>query len=299
MRFDDAADIRQLTPLWKGERFENGRPRVATGVLERIRNITLEQAWGPLWRKDYLFQFEGDFRVTHPDRVLVGRALTAVMVPRRPDLDELLLRQGHEREDRRGFFNQWVIDSLVEDDVIVIDLFDKIFKGTYVGGNLSTAIAERTKRGGAVIWGGIRDLQQIREIEGINVFYRGTDPTGIADVTMVGMNVPCRIGKATCLPGDVVLGTPGGVLFIPSHLAEETLIDAEKSRVRDIFGFIRLREGRYSTAEIDAPWTPAIWSDFTDWLGRSEEAKGYRHLDWSAEVDEARRRQGPSEGVRL
>jgi regulator of RNase E activity RraA len=301
MKFDSRDDILQLTPLWTGERFENGRPRVPNDVLARIRKITLEQAWGPLWAKDYRFQFEGDFRMTHPTTIMVGRAVTAVMVPKRPDLDETLLRYGHEQEGRHGFFNQWVIDTLVEDDVVAVDLFDKIFQGTYVGGNLSTAIARRTKRGGAVIWGGIRDLQQIVDIEGINIFYRGIDPTGIADVTMVGMNTPCRIGRATCLPGDLVLGTPGGVIFIPPHLAEETVVNAEKSLVRDIFGFARLRENRYTTAEIDAPWTIPIWSDFTDWFGTSPETAEYRHLTWDTEIEEARGREGsgPTSKVRL
>ncbi len=61
----------------------------------------------------------------------------------RPDLNDYLLKYGHEEEGRKGYFNQWVIDSLVEDDVVVVDMFDKIFQGTYVGGNLSTAIKTR------------------------------------------------------------------------------------------------------------------------------------------------------------
>jgi len=234
MRFDNPEDIIQLTPLWKGERFPNGRPKVPDNILERMRKITLEEAWGPLWMNGYKFQFEGDFKIVHPNRTMVGRAVTAVMVPMRPDLHETLLKYGHEEEGRRGFFNQWVIDQLVEDDVVVVDMFDKVYQGTYIGGNLGTAIATRTKRGGAVIWGGIRDLQQVVNIEGINVYYRGVDPTPIMDVTMVGMNVPARIGKAICLPGDIVVGTPGGVIFVPPHLAEETVVRAEKSQVRDI-----------------------------------------------------------------
>jgi regulator of RNase E activity RraA len=120
-----------------------------------VRNITFEEAWGPLWGMGYKYQTECNFRMAHPDKKLVGRAVTSVMVPMRPDLHKTLLDYGHEQEGRRGFFNQWVIDQLGEDDVVVVDLFDKVYQGTYVGGNLSTAIAARTKRGGAVIWGGM------------------------------------------------------------------------------------------------------------------------------------------------
>lgn len=301
MKFDNPEDMIQLTPLWEGERFSNGRPKVSEDVLRRMRKITLEEAWGPLWNRGYAFQFEGDFKIVHPNKIMVGRAVTAVMVPKRPDLHETLLNYGHEQENRKGFFNQWVIDSLVEDDVAVVDMFDKVHLGTYVGGNLSTAISTRTKRGGAVIWGGIRDNQQIVEIDNINVYYRGSDPTAIADVTMVGMNVPTRIGKAICMPGDVVLGTPSGVIFIPPHLAELTVVQAEKSQVRDVFGFVRLRDSVYSTAQIDAGWDVALWTDFLNWFENDAAAEEYRHLNWDAELEEAqmRDRNGPQSDVRL
>ncbi|MCU6796712.1 RraA family protein [Paenibacillus sp. WQ 127069] len=301
MKYDNPEDIIQLTPLWQGERFANGRPRVSDDVLRRMAKITLEEAWGTLWNHGYAFQFEGDLKIVHPNQVMVGRAVTSVLVPKRPDLHETLLSYGHQQEDRKGFFNQWVIDTLQEDDIVVVDLFDKVHQGTFVGGNLSTAIASKTKRGGAVIWGGIRDNQQIVDIEGINVFYRGSDPTAIADVTMVGINSPCRIGKAICLPGDVVLGTPSGVLFIPPHLAELTVVQAEKSQVRDIFGFVRLREDIYTTAQIDSPWTVSIWNDFTAWLDSTQESAEYRHLTWDQELEDAMRTEteGNSGQVRL
>ncbi|MFC4810570.1 RraA family protein [Paenibacillus sp. GCM10023250] len=302
MKFDNPEDIVQLTPLWEGERFPNGRPKVPADVLRRMRKITLEEAWGPLWNRGYAFQFEGDLKIVHPDQIMVGRAVTAVMVPQRPDLHETLLRYGHEQEGRKGFFNQWVIDSLVEDDVAVVDMFDKVHLGTYVGGNLSTAISTRTKRGGAVIWGGIRDNQQVSQIDNINIYYRGSDPTAIAEVTMTGMNVPARIGKAICLPGDVVLGTPAGVIFIPPHLAELTVVQAEKSQVRDVFGFVRLREGVYTTAQIDAPWTTALMRDFVTWFESDPAAEAYRHLTWEKELEDAAKRDaegGSRHDVRL
>ena len=127
MKFNCKEDIIQITPLWKGERMEDGRPKVSSDVLRRLRKITLEEAWGPLWQKGYKYQFEGEFRTTHPGATLVGRAVTGVYVPMRPDLNDYLLKYGHEEEGRKGYFNQWVIDSLVEDDVVVVDMFDKIF----------------------------------------------------------------------------------------------------------------------------------------------------------------------------
>jgi len=288
MKFSAYEDIVQFTKTWTGERSADGRPRVSDDILRRMRAITLEEAWGPLWGAGFKTQFQGEFLRANSDVKLVGRAVTAVMVPKRPDLDSTLMNYGIEEEGRKGFFNQWVIDSLVEDDVVVVDLFDKIYEGTYVGGNLSTAIKTRTKRGGAVIWGGVRDLEQIVKIPDIQVYYRGNDPTGIGNVTMTGMNFPCRIGNAVCLPGDVVLGTISGVLFIPPQLAETCVIGAEKSHVRDIFGFSRLSDKTYTTAQIDAPWTVPMWEDFLDWIGKAPEAREYLHLEWEDNVREAK-----------
>lgn len=299
MKFDCREDIIQLTPEWKGERFEDGRPRVPDDILRRMREITFEEAWGPLWRMDYKFQVECNFKMVHPERKLVGRAVTAVMVPMRPDLHNTLLKYGHEQEGRRGFFNQWVIDQLTEDDVVVVDLFDKIYQGTYVGGNLSTAIATRTKRGGAVIWGGIRDLEQVVKIQETQTFYRGVDPTGIGNVTMTGFNTPCRIGGAVCMPGDVVLGTISGVIFIPPQHAETVVTGAEKSHVRDIFGFIRLAEQVYTTAQIDTAWTVPMWEDFLQWFETDEQAAPYCHLQWEEELENAKKAAADSAQVRL
>ncbi len=289
MFFNDKETIIRLTPEWKGERMEDGRPKVSADVLRRMRNITFEEAWGPLWGLGYRNNWECNFKMTAGRNVLVGRAVTAVMAPKRPDLDAALMDIGKKEEGHKGFYNQWVIDSLVEDDVVVVDLYDKIFEGTYVGGNLSTAIRTRTKNGGAVIWGGIRDLQQIVEIESLQIYYRGVDPTGIGNCSMISYNGPCRIGQAICMPGDVVLGTMSGVIFVPAHLAEMVVVRAEKNHVRDIFGFDRLKSGTYTTAQIDRPWTTPMMEDFLQWFATDPRAEEYRHLTWEEDMEESRK----------
>lgn len=286
MKFNNPEDIIQLTPEWTGERFPDGRPWVSDAVLERLRNVKLEEAWIPLSGRNYKYQFEGNLKSTHPGRRLLGRAVTAVMVPSRPDVHMALLQHGRKNEGRHGFFNQMVIETMVENDVLVVDMCDKVAWGTFVGGNLSTAIKKRTKNGGAVIWGGIRDLEQIVEMDNIQIYYRGVDPTPIGDVMMTGMNVPCRIGNAICMPGDIVLGTISGVLFIPAHLAEESAIKGEKMKCKDLFGFARLKSGQYTSAQIDSmAWSTEMMDDFLDWINTTAEGQAYRHLDWTIELE--------------
>jgi len=104
------------------------------------------------------------------------------------------------------------------------------------------------------------------KLKDIVIFCRGVHPSAITDTTLVGINIPVRIGRATVLPGDVVLGTPTGVIFIPPHLVEEVVKRSEEIRLRDRFGKQRLREGRYTPGQIDTKWTEEIEEDFKNWL---------------------------------
>ncbi len=253
-----------LTSQYTGERFADGRPRVSDDILERMKLVTTEEAWGVLRRNGYNLQFEGDWVRTHPDRILVGRAVTAMMVPRRPDLHEAVEELG-KKEGRIGGQNSWVIDTLEPNDVMVVDLFGKVENGTFVGDNLATSLRTRT-RAGAVIDGGIRDHAGVSQLDDLAIFCRGLHPSAIADVTLAGINIPVRIGAATVLPGDVVLGTPTGVVFIPAHLAQAVVERSEDVRVRDEFGKLRLREGKYTPGEIDRAWSEEIEADYQSWL---------------------------------
>jgi 4-hydroxy-4-methyl-2-oxoglutarate aldolase len=257
--------IIELTRLNPFERSLDGRPRVPDDLIERMKQVTTEQAWGVLREHGYHFQFEGGWFRTHPDRILVGRAVTAQFVPIRPDLQNLVEEKGRA-EGRIGGQNSWVIDTLEPGDVMVVDMFGKIKDGTFVGDNLGTSVRTRT-RAGAVIEGGIRDYQGLYQLTEVAIFCRGVHPTAIANVTLAGINIPIRIGEATILPGDVVLGTPTGVIFIPPHLTQEVVEKAEAIHLRDQFGHQRLREGRYTPGEIDrTDWPPEIERDFQEWL---------------------------------
>jgi 4-hydroxy-4-methyl-2-oxoglutarate aldolase len=267
----DREDMIRITSEWTGERFSDGRPKVPDGILRRMSEVTIEEAWGVIRGKGYRLQFAGDWYTLHPERVMVGRAVTGMFVPQRPDLHEATNTYGKDHGlSQRGMQNSWIIDVLVPGDVVVVDLFGKVVNGTFAGGNLANSIKAKTDidgfTTGMVIEGGIRDLDQIYVIDDFNSYVRGTDPTAISDVTLAGLNVPIRISGATCLPGDIVLGGREGVIFIPPHLAEAVVESSERVRLRDLFGFERLREGRYTPGEIDSRWTEEIDIDFTSWL---------------------------------
>src|SRR4051812_39477834 len=70
-----------LTPLWKGERFADGRPKVPDDLLNRMKRVTMEEAWAVLKGENFKHQYDDGWQCINPDSVLVGRAVTAQFVP--------------------------------------------------------------------------------------------------------------------------------------------------------------------------------------------------------------------------
>ena len=299
MLFNTREEIIALTPEWTGERFEDGRPRVADKYLDALYGMTLEELWKPIFVKGYESQFIA-MKSLHPEfkedgtvnRKLVGRAVTAMYAPVRPDYKEAMNAMARAK-GLSGTPNQWAIDSLTDRDVIVIDMFDKVYKGTFLGGNLTTAIHQKTGSGGAVIWGGIRDIEQMHRVPDVQVYYRGIDPTPIRDFVMTGMNCPVRLGDgrdaAICLPGDVVYGCSGGVLFIPPQLVVDVVDGGAKTQVKDLFGFEMISQNRFTTAQIDKnTWSEEMLDLLMEFIRTDERAAAYRDIDWSKEYELAR-----------
>jgi 4-hydroxy-4-methyl-2-oxoglutarate aldolase len=256
--------LKTLTPDWKGPRSADGRPQVPDKFLERLKAVHLEEAWGILRNKGYQNQFEGDWLVLHPDSVMTGRVVTAQYWPLRPDVDKLIKDKG-KAEGRIGAPNSWPIDVLKPGDIYIADSYGKVVDGTLIGDNLGNAIYAKSARG-VIFYGSVRDVEGLEEIKGFNAWIKGYDPSYIQQMMLGGINVPIRIGRATVLPGDVVLAKKGGVVFIPAHLLEEVVLNAEFISLRDAFGHQRLREGRYTPGQIDTQWNDEIKKDFLKWL---------------------------------
>jgi len=266
----------EYTPLWKGERFPDGRPKVPDDILERMKDVALEEAWAVLRNHEYNQQFDRGWVTTMDDPVLVGRAVTAFYLPLRPDVNDVIKAKG-EKEGRIGGQNSWVIDTLVKGDVIVVDMFGQVENATFFGDNLANSIYVKSGGAGIVIDGGARDIEGVLEIPGFPIFTRGWDPSFLKDLMLMGINTPIRIGRAAVMPGDVVLGKREGIIFIPAHLAQEVVETSEIVRLRDKFGHQRLREGKYTPGQIDRKWTDDIEKDFTEWLkARDKELTPYQ-----------------------
>lgn len=267
----DKEELLFLTSEWEGERFEDGRPKVPDSILERMKLVTLEEAWAVLRGANFNFQYEGEWQVLDPDVVIVGRAVTATFMPGRPDIHRQYDKRGRE-QGRSGTQNSWPVDMLQPGDVYVADQFGLQVDGPTIGDNVGNAIFANSGNG-FIYNGAVRDVNGLREIEGFTAYYRSyhpshhlNNPNGRLNTTLVAINQPTRIGQATVMPGDVVLARDGGVIFIPPQLAEQVVKTSEIVRLRDMFGHERLRAGVYTSGQIDARWSDEIEKDFSQWL---------------------------------
>jgi 4-hydroxy-4-methyl-2-oxoglutarate aldolase len=259
--------VRQLTSQWQGERLPDGRPYVPDRIIERLKKVSMEEAWGILRSSGYNNQYQGEWMLVNPEYpVMAGRVVTAQFMPERSDYREFIRNQGlSEGRQAAGGTNSWPIDVLTPGDVYVADSYGKIVDGTLIGDNLGTAIF-RNSRNGVIFYGSVRDMQGLRAIEGFTGWIKGHDPSYLRETMLASINAPIRIGRVTVLPGDIVLANEFGTIFIPAYLVEDLVIRAEFIMLRDEFGMQRLREGKYQPGQIDSRWSDEIREDFLNWL---------------------------------
>lgn len=105
-------------------------------------------------------------------------------------------------------------------DVIVIDVGGRVIS---TQGGLSTMMAVKAKLAGNIVDGGVRDVEDIREL-GYPVWARGVTPiSGKYRLEAVEINGPVMCGGVQVNPGDLVIADDTGIVFIPSDKVEEVL----------------------------------------------------------------------------
>ena len=248
------------------DRFPDGRPKVPDAILEKCKGLSIEEIWAVLPGKGYRWQYAGaGLKIMHPEKKLIGRAVTAQFMPMRPDIAKLA--NPDSGGPRLAPHQRLLIDNLQLGDVPVVDLFGKVEGGTIVGDNLATAIWNSTHTG-LVVDGGIRDMEGIFPIN-MPVYYRGAHPAALdyQSVTLTGLNVPIKIGDATVMPGDIVFGDRGGLYFIPPAFIKEILDKADVTHIHDEWTKMKLDTGKYKSSDIySTPHDPALKKEYEDYL---------------------------------
>jgi regulator of RNase E activity RraA len=246
------------------DRFPDGRPKVPDDLLEKVRGLVIEEAYGAVKSKGFPNQFAGDWKILHPGKRLVGRVFTVQFMPLRPDVAKGMQAEATRRGIGR-LRNQTVIDMLGPNDVIVVDLFGKTDGGTFVGDKLAYYIWKTTGTG-MVVDGGMFWLGKLIPT-GMPAYYRGTGPESLSNVMLTGINVPIRIGNATVMPGDVVLGDEEGLFFIPPHLVKASIDAAQNTKARDEWIKSKMDLRKYKSSELyGRPSDPALLKEMEEYI---------------------------------
>lgn len=283
-------EMTYYTSLWQGERFPDGRPKVSDDIIQRMRYVSVTEAWqflngmsdqqgqgslsfGEVRRSTYQNHYYGEFKQMREGVVICGRASTIHFMPYRPDLNGLIQQQGTKDGRGRGQYT-WGIDQLQTGDVYVANVCEGILDASHVGDNLGTTIWTKTGNG-AVIRGTLRDLYgNMRVDENFNFLVRDFRPQANANNLVIGVNCPIQVGYVTVMPGDVVLATREGVVFVPPHLALRVIEQSERTRMQDVFAHEGVRQGRFTAQQADGGFTPEMNKEFNKWLLDNAETMG-------------------------
>lgn len=241
--------MQHFTPQNPFERFEDGRPKVPDALLDTLKAMEIDviEAMDFLKQKGYPNQYDGNWQVLLPNQRMVGRAFTIQFMPTRADLNDVI-QQDAKAKGYERWSHQSAIDLLQKRDIPVVDLYGKVESGTFVGEKLAYYIYKTTGTG-IVIDGGLFFVDKMAK-SGMPAYYRGTDTESLRGAMVTGINVPVQIGKATAMPGDIVLGDSRGVLFVPPSVAEELVAAIKTKRIRDAWTIQQFDKGKYKSSDI-------------------------------------------------
>jgi regulator of RNase E activity RraA len=221
-------------------------------IFEKLRRCTLDSVWNGLSSRGYGDQFVGGLRVIQPDKVMVGRALTLRLMPKRPDLAEKVAAEGPYLVAR-------AITQCRPGDIMVVDAGGCVEAG-FIGDVLVSGFLAR---GGAgiVCDGAVRDLSFLRTVD-LPLYTVGAHASGIGRRLLgLDLNIPVRIRDVTVLPGDILMGDAEGVLVIPAALAETVADEALATDAKEAFLREKLAQGVPITEAY--PPSEAILKEYT------------------------------------
>lgn len=184
-------------------------------MIERLRNLavaTLSDGCDQIAGKRGFMDFDIKGRVNA--RKIVGRAATVLEVP------------SSEQHKPELAFD--VIDQAEPGSVICIA--SGADANTAVWGELMTAGAVARGHEAAILDGGTRDAELIRQDTDFPVYARSIVPSSsIGRLMTIARDIPVEVGGVMVNPGDYIVGDEDGVVAIPAEHVEAIVAFAEEA----------------------------------------------------------------------
>jgi 4-hydroxy-4-methyl-2-oxoglutarate aldolase len=164
--------------------------------------------------------------------VVAGQALTLRYLPERRRLDS---REALASQSKLA--HQVVYDMAQPGDVMVVEA--SVLGAISVMGGRAAASAARAGLAGAVVDGGVRDIDEIR-LAGFPVWSTTVTPiSGKGRLEPASINAPISCLGVQVQAGDLVVADETGVCFIPVEIASEVaarIIEVARNEAGDLGG---------------------------------------------------------------
>jgi 4-hydroxy-4-methyl-2-oxoglutarate aldolase len=193
------------------------QPTNSPSIIQAFRTITTASVADALWEMGVSGHMSYEIKPIIKAKI-VGPAVTVLEEPTTERIPP-----SHALE---------LIDQSDPGSVIVISIGG--FQDVAVWGGLMTAGAVVNGIEGAVLDGGVRDIEEIERDFGFPVFARSVCPaTTVGRFRTVAANQPVSIGGVIVNPGDLIVGDRDGVIVVPANLVEEVLKAAQDIEDRE------------------------------------------------------------------
>lgn len=188
--------------------------------------------------------------ISHGQRI-AGPAVTLRNVP-----ESRVPKYGYDKHEQSLMGDRDVYDLARPGDILVVDSGGRA--GVSNMGGLSATMAQRSGLAGAVINGGIRDIEGIRALN-FPVWSRGVTPiSGKFRLEAAEIGGMIDVAGLRVRPGDLVLADGSGVVVVPLELAVTVLELARKAEELEARLRKAISEGK-SAAELRSILHPSKW----------------------------------------
>ena len=191
--------------------------KVSKEIIEGLRSVTTASIADALWELGISGHLSHEIKPILPAN-MVGPAVTVYEEPTTERLPP-----SHILE---------LIDNADPGSVIVIAIDG--YKNTATWGGLMTTGAVVNGLEGALLDGGVRDVEEIERDYNFPIFARSIHPAAsVGRFKTVSSNEPVEIDGVRIHPGDVIMGDRDGVVVIPVDKAEACLEGALEIEARE------------------------------------------------------------------
>ncbi len=168
-------------------------------------------------------------------RNLVGPATTLRYIPAREDLDTLEVFEDRSHPQRK------VVEDIPPGNVLVMDCRGDASAAS-AGGILLTRMMVRGAAG-VVTDGGLRDSDDIAELDWPVYAKAPSAPTNLTKHHAVDIDLPIGCGTVPVYPGDWIVGDADGVVVLPQEIAAEVAADGFAQHQFEQFVLAEVRQG--------------------------------------------------------